>query len=486
MSAERRERRLANQFRLTPEPCAAGAFKGYVGLDRISAASQRMGSEGRMTSFMHHISEPNLRQAFRKLDGNKASGIDQVTKSQYGKGLQTNLDDLLNKIARGGWRPKPARQVLIPKAQGGWRPLAVGCLEDKIVQTLVAKILEAVYDPIFHRHSFGFRTGRRAHQALARLYSQANKRGKHCVAVEMDIEKFFDNVDHDKLEELLRLKIGDEKFMRLIKRMLKNSVLEQGEICKDRNEGTPQGSPVSPVLANVYLHYALDNWFQETWAGKGEMVRYADDAVFVFDDEGNSAAFRQALEARLGEFGLRLNADKSGVRKFGPKDQSGDLPFLGFALYWGKVWGGKRVLKVKTLPKRLGRCIQDFKDWIKASRHRWPLDELWEKARAKIVGHYNYYGVTGNLAKLNHFYYACKWLLFRWLNRRSQKHSFTWESFERRLLFKPIPAPTRGALIVDIENGLGTELNRKPKSRVRKLRTHGSVRSSGRQRPLFT
>jgi group II intron reverse transcriptase/maturase len=469
-----------------PQACADGPFKGYIGLDWISSAAKKLDEGARMTTLMHHLHIENLRQAFRQCNGNKAVGIDQITKSQYGRELQSNLEQLSEKLTRGGWRPKPSRQVLIPKPQGGTRPLAVGCLEDKIVQTVTAKILEAIYEPIMHRHSYGFRSGRSTHQALSRLYSEINKRGKHAVVVEMDIEKFFDSMDQKLLMQMLEKKIQDPFFLRHIQRVLRNSILMPSGENLVNEMGTPQGNPASPVLANIYLHYALDEWFETHWQKWGEIIRYADDAVFVFSSNEKAQEFRLALEARLAEFKLKLNAEKSGIRSFGPKDQAGDLPFVGFALYWGKAWHGKRYLKAKTHPKRLSRCIQSFKEWIKANRHRYKLDVLWEKAKAKIIGHYNYYGVSTNLSKLNHFYFTCISLLFKWLNRRSQRRSFTWDRFMRRLMFNPIPKPTIGAIVIDLNSGLGTELKRKPRSRMRKSRTYGSQRSRGQQCPLFT
>ena len=486
MCMERRETRQANPSRLVPPVPTEGPYKGYAGIDRIDAAARKFDQGQRFTHVMHHLNEHNLRQAFRQIKGNKAVGIDQVTKDQYGKELQANLESLSNEIVKGGWRPKPSRQVLIPKPQGGMRPLAIGCLEDKIVQINTAKILEAIFEPIMHRHSYGFRSGKSPQQALARLYQEINRRGKHAIVVEMDIEKFFDTVNQDKLMEMISSRLKDPFFLRHVRRTLRNSILTDSGNLKESVIGTPQGNPASPVLANIYLHFALDEWFEEKWQKSGEIVRYADDAVFIFDDEEKAKAFREELELRLAEYGLKLNADKSGIRKFGPQDKTGDLPFVGFSLYWGKAWLGKPFLKAKTNPKRLGRAIQAFKEWIKESRHKYKLDVLWEKARSKIIGHYNYYGVSHNLAKLAHYYFACMGLLFKWLNRRSQRKSFTWESFNRRLMFNPIPKPTQGSIVIDLENGLGTVSKRKPKSRVRKLRTHGSVRSSGRQRPLFT
>lgn len=486
MFTERRGTRQTNPSRLVPEACTDGPYQGYTGIDRIEAAARKLEKGQRLTHVVHHLNEVNLRQAFRQIKGNKAVGIDQVTKDQYGKDLQSNLELLSDEIARGGWRPKPARQVLIPKPQGGKRPLAVGCLEDKIVQLNTAKILEAIFEPIQHRHSYGFRRGRSPHQALARLYQEINKRGQHAVVVEMDIEKFFDTVNQDKLMEMIESRVKDVYFLRHIRRTLRNSILTVDGDITESSIGTPQGSPVSPVLANIYLHFALDEWFEREWQRCGEIIRYADDAIFVFSDMEKAKTFRDQLESRLAEFGLKLNADKSGIRQFGPKDQAGDLPFVGFSLYWGKAWMGKRFLRAKTNPKRLGRAIQAFKEWIKDVRHRYKLDVIWEKARAKIIGHYNYYGVSHNLTKLSHFYFACIGLMFKWLNRRSQRRSFTPESFNRRLMFNPIPKPTQGSLAIDLENGLGTVSKRNPKSRMRKSRTSGSVRSGGWQQPLFT
>jgi RNA-directed DNA polymerase len=415
MHMERRGTRRANQLKLMPEACTDGSFKGYIGIDWISSAARKLSDGERMSTLMHHYHTENLREAFRRINGNKAVGIDQVTKSKYGKDLQANLEQLSDKIAKGGWRPKPSRQVLIPKPQGGTRPLAVGCLEDKLVQTVTAKILEAVFEPVMHRHSYGFRNGRSPQQALSRLYCEINKRGKHAVVVEMDIEKFFDSMDQGLLMQMIEKRIKDPFFLRHLQRTLRNSILLPSGKSLLNEIGTPQGNPASPVLANIYLHYVLDEWFTAHYQKYGEIIRYADDAVFVFSDLEKAEEFREALGLRLKEFKLKLNADKSGIRKFGPRDQAGDLPFVGFALYWGKTWSRKPLLKAKTHPKRLGRSIQAFKEWIKANRHRY-----------------------------------------------------------------------KRAIVIDLSTGLGSKLKRKPRSRMRKLRTYGSQRSSGRQRPLFT
>jgi len=467
----------------SPEVCEDGPFKGYARLHWIEAAARAKPGE-KVHALMHHFTPENLRRAFRELDGSKATGIDRVTKRQYEEHLEENIEKLHGALRGGGWRPKPSRQVLIPKPQGGTRPLAVGCLEDKIVQTLVARILEALYEPIFSRQSFGFRRGKSAHQAVGRLHETIRDRSESCTVVEMDIEKFFDSMDHDWLVQKLETKIADPHLLRLIRRLLRSSLLTEDGI-KMSEVGTAQGSPASPILANICLHFLLDEWFREHFGAVGRMVRYADDAVFVFNDAASAETFRQALAARLAEAGLRLNVDKSGIVPFSKSNPRGTVAFLGFEFYWGRNAAGRKTLKVKTKPKRLGRSIQAFKEWVKLTRNRMKLDKLWSLARAKLQGHFGYFGVMYNEAKLSHFYHACVGLLFRWLNRRSQKRSFTWERYEKRLRLSPLPLPPSGDHLKDLTSERNSSKHT-PKSRMRKLRTSGSVRSAGRQRPAFT
>lgn len=481
---ERRETRSVNQSSLKPAPCADGPFKGYYKLDRINSVALR-DRKAVFNNLSQLVNEDNLRQAFRGLDGSKAVGIDQITKTQYEKELQANIANLASEIRRGGWRPRPSRQVLIPKPTGGSRPLAIGCLEDKIVQGLVAKILEAIYEPCFHRDSYGFRPKRSAHQALGSVYSEINRRGKYTVVVEMDIEKFFNNIDHDKMMSFLAERISDQPLLRLIRRMLRNSILSKdGEII-DHSTGTPQGSPVSPILANIYLHHVLDEWFDANHIGHGKMVRYADDGVFIFGDRKVAEMFKANLTKRFAEYGLKLNEEKSGIVEFGPK-AGGIIGFLGFVLYWGKARMTKVTLKVKTAPERLRRAVQKFTDWIKAARNRYPTKELWRRAAARIRGHYNYYAVVFNGKAVHKFYFSCIKAMFKWLNRRSQKFSFTWSEFVRKLMFNPLPKAPLGYEMIDVTSKFSSELKHKSKSRMRKSRPSGSQRSSGRQRPLFT
>ena len=482
---ERSGRRQVDRSKLKPEACTAGLFKGYYGLDRINSVAVRDRAQV-FNNLIHKVSnEDNLIQAFRGLDGTKAVGIDHVTKGNYEHHLRANISALADEIRRGGWRPRPSRQVLIPKPSGDKRPLAIGCLEDKIVQTLVAKILEAIYEPRFHRRSFGFRPKRSCHQALGCLYSAINKRGKHTVVVEMDIEKFFNNVDHGKLMGFLEERISDQAFLRLVRRLLRNSILSEDGTLIDNTTGTPQGSPVSPILANVYLHHVIDEWFDQNYIAKGEMVRYADDAAFIFDDLAVAEQFKADLQARFAEHGLKMNDDKSKVVEFGPKHK-GIIGFVGFILYWGKTRLTKTTLKVQTAPERYKRALQSFKEWIKETRNRLPTRELWKRIANRLRGHYNYYGVTFNQRHVSKFFFECIGLAFKWLNRRSQKISFTWRQFKRKLMFNPLPKPPAGFELIDITSEHGPENKHKTKSRMRKSRTSGSARSGRQQCLPFT
>jgi hypothetical protein len=302
----------------------------------------------------------------------------------------------------------------------------------------------------------------------------------------MDIEKFFNSVSQEWLLSKLQLKIGDPKLLRLIGRMLRNSILHEDGRISDTERGTPQGSPLSPVLANICLHYLLDAWFHENYAQEGEMIRYADDAAFVFYDEETARGFQQALRERMSEAGLSLNLEKSKLVRFDASEPQGTIGFLGFELYWGRDRRRQRVLKLKTSAKKQSRAITAFSDWVKETRNQMPLAKLWRTAAAKLQGHYNSFGVRFNVAKISQFYWQCVGALFKWLNRRSQKRSYTWEQFRQRLWHQPLPKPPFTAELRDLTTEQSTEKNHKPKSRMRKLRTSGSVRSAGWKQPVFT
>lgn len=406
-------------------------------LARLKVAAEKDGTRG-FNNLLNIIDEPLLRSAFRSLRDKASSGTDGKTKERYGWDLDANLKVLLAKLHGGAYQPQPSRLVEIPKGDGRLRPIAVSNVEDKIVQRAVAVILEVVYEPVFTDSSLGFRPRRGCHDAIAKSY-RALKDGARPAVVDVDIEKFFNTMEHGKLMELLGRRVADKRFLRLICRLIKAGVSVEGK--EVVNEiGSPQGSVISPILANIYLHYALDEWFYEKEAGHYQkMVRYADDVIFCFRDHEKAVEFLGRLKGRLGEYRLKLNEAKSRVVDFGVGRRK-VFSFLGFTFYWGKDGKGRPLLKLKTEAARLRAKVLEFKLWIKAVRNRLKLKDIWKQASEKMMGHYAYYAMTFN-NKVWCYYNTCLKLLFKWLNRRSQKPSFTWERFMRRVMRNPLPRP---------------------------------------------
>jgi len=402
-------------------------------------------------TLMHYFSIEHLRQAYREIEGSKAVGSDGITKERYGEHLEENLRNLHKRMLKMAYRPASAKLVLIPKPDGKMRPIAISNFEDKLVQKIAADILTAIYDRAFQRFSFGFRPERGCHGAIGYLYNKLRRHNLPWV-VDVDLKSFFNTINHQKLIEILSLKISDKRFLRYIVRMLKAGILVEGN-CQESELGTPQGSIVSPILANIFLHHILDEWFVKTIQPElgGEMVRYADDVVVALASEEKAGEFVKRLERRLVDFGLSLNQDKTKTVGFGPPlaDQKGTFDFLGFTFYWGR-WMAEPTLKIRTSMKTLQKKIQDFTHWIKGNRSRLRIEILLEKAAQKLRGHYQYYGVLWNRDKLLHFYNEVIGNLFRWLNRRSQKKSYTWEGFQMRLSTKPLPLPAVARRLVQL------------------------------------
>ena len=401
-------------------------------------------------TLMHYFSVEHLRQAYREIEGSKAVGSDGITKERYGENLEDNLQNLHKRMLGMAYRPAPAKLVLIPKPDGTMRPIAISNFEDKLVQKIAADILTAIYDRNFKRFSFGFRPERGCHGAISYLYNKLRRHNLPWV-VDVDLKSFFNTIDHKKLIEILSLRISDKRFLRYIVRMLKAGILVEGN-CQESELGTPQGSIVSPILANIFLNHVLDEWFVKTISPEmgGEMVRYADDIVVALASEDKAKEFRQRLEKRLVEFGLSLNYDKTKTVDFDRNsEKKGTFDFLGFTFYWGR-WMAELTLKIRTSMRTLQKKIQDVSHWIKGNRSRLKLEILWEKAAQKLRGHYQYYGVLWNRDKLLHFYYEVIGNLFRWLNRRSQKKSYTWEGFQMRLRDMPLPVPAVSRNLVQL------------------------------------
>lgn len=417
------------------------AGQGGLAFARLKVAAER----GAVTAFSNLLSQidlPLLRCAFHSIKANAASGTDGITKKRYGEDLEANLCGLLTKLHTGSYKPSPSRQVNIPKGDGRLRPIAISNVEDKTVQRAVAFILEAIYEPIFTESSLGFRPRRGCHTAIQKAY-RLLKEGRRPAVIDVDIEKFFNSMNHDRMMELLRRRIADRRFLTLVGILLKSSTMANDDVEVVNEIGSPQGSVVSPILANIFLHYVLDEWFQENEEGHYKrMVRYADDVLFCFRDHAEAGSFVTRLKERLHEYQLRMNESKTKVVDF-KAGRHTVVNFLGFTFYWGRDRKGNYLLKLKTEAEKLRKKLLEFKLWIQRDRNRYKLGILWREAVRKLQGHYAYYAITFN-NKVWLYYRICLKLLFKWLNRRSQKRSFTWEEFFDRLKRNPLPRPYLG------------------------------------------
>ena len=393
-----------------------------------------------INNLFRHLSIENLREAFHAIDGLKAVGIDQTTKDQYGNDIDVNLQKLVDRLHIGTYRPQVKRGVEIPKANGKTRLIAIGAFEDKPVEWVLNKILTELYEPLFIENSYGFRPKRGTHQAMKTIFDSLFNKKQNYV-VDIDIKSFFDTVSHRKLIKMLEKRIQDNKLLGLVSRLLEVGVLVDG-ITTERQAGTPQGGIVSPILSNIYLHHVLDLWFEENYAKAGGVIsRYADDVVLTFKTEEESKRFMTEVKGRFEHFNLELNEDKSKSIDFKPRSGN-SFHFTGFTFYWGKDRSRQtRQLKVKTQKERLHKSINDINLWLKENRNKYKLDKIWDMIGSKLRGHFNYFGIDCNRPRLVHFYYAVTSLLFKWLNRRSQKKSFSPEKFKRRLLNNPLPFP---------------------------------------------
>lgn len=408
---------------------------------RIKFASQKPGTI--FNNLLCHFKLENFYEAFDALDGNKAIGIDGISKKTYGKNLEANLAGLIDRVHKGSYRPQNKREVLIPKANGKTRPIAISCFEDKLVEWVIGKILENVYEPIFIRNSFGFRPSKSADGAIKAIYHSL-KGNRRSNVVEIDFASFFNTINHNKLMKVLGKRISDNRFKGLIGRFLKIGILEQSGETILSEVGTPQGSVMSPLLANIYLHEVLDTWFIENYGSYNNIiVRYADDAVFFFKKKTEADAFVKNLFDRVEKYGLSLNESKTKTVDF-DKRSGNSFDFLGFTFYWvKKTANNQHLLKLKTRKESLHNKINDYTKWIKENRNRFKTKDLFLKTKKKLIGHYNYYGYWFNTGKLNHFYHEVIKILFKWLNRRSQKKSFSWDQFIRKEQFNDLPVPPK-------------------------------------------
>jgi group II intron reverse transcriptase/maturase len=398
------------------------------------------------TSLYHHISDvDNLRACYDTLEADKATGVDGVTKEEYGRNLEENLRDLSGRLKRMGYRPEPKRRSYIPKAGSEkGRPLGISCLEDKIVEEATKRTLEPIYEAVFEDSSYGYRPGRNQHKCVDAL-GRAIQQKRVNYVVEADIKGFFDKVNHEWMVKFLRHRIGDERVIRLIIRMLKSGILEDG-LVQASEEGTPQGSILSPLLSNIYLHYVLDLWFsrQVSRQSRGEAYyfRFADDFVACFQYRDDAESFRQGLKGRLEGFGLELAEEKTRCIEFGRfarenGRQRGERPkgftFLGFTHYCGKTKEGYFKVKRRTSRKKLGQSLRKFTEWARKARRVLRKGEMLRQARTRVLGHLSYYAITDNLERCSYYVYRAKRILLKWLNRKSQRRAYNWERFNQAL-----------------------------------------------------
>lgn len=417
------------------------------GLVRVAEAARR--NPGRLLSLSHHLDVDALRRAYHRIRAKAAVGVDGVTKEEYGKALEANLQDLHQRLKSMRYRHQPIRRVHIDKGGGKTRPIGISTVEDKIVQDSLRELLEAIYEQDFLDCSFGFRPGRSAHDALRALNGAVYRREVN-VVLEADIVSFFDRIDRKKLKQLLEQRLADKPLMRLIGKCLHVGVLDD-EVEISPEQGTVQGSTLSPLLANVYLHHALDTWLEkevrQTLRGRVILVRYCDDFLIGLERPDEAEHVMNLLGQRLAEFGLELHPDKTRLvdfRRPPDRDQGGKGPgtfdFLSFTHYYRRSREGRWYMATKTSCSRLRRAIKSVHDWCRRHRH-WKIPAQHQALRRKLEGHYNYFSVRGNSHANGRLAFWARRAWYKWLKRRSQRSRLNWDRFNVLLRDYPLPVP---------------------------------------------
>ena len=404
-------------------------------------------------SLAHHLNVSFLKDCYYHLDRNKAVGIDKVSWKEYGEGLDEKLDTLVSNLKRKTYKPLPSRRVYIPKGNNAVRPLGISAIENKIVESGIARILSSIYEVDFFGFSYGFRPNKNAHQALKVIGDNINNKSVNHI-VEADIKGFFDNVEHDLLMDFLRIRITDSSLLFLIERFLKAGYIDDYHLVKTE-KGTPQGSILSPMLANIFLHYVLDKWFNDTVIshvrGYAEIVRYADDFICLVDVEHDANRILKALQKRFTKYGLQLHPDKTSVFSFGryekstaikEKRKANTFDFLGITHYCDKTRRGYFKVGRKTSAKKFRAKVKDLNLWLKAIRNQVATNDWWKTLGLKLQGHYEYYGVSENYTFISKFYKLAIRLAKKWMNRRSQKRTMNWERMNIYLSRYPLPKPS--------------------------------------------
>jgi RNA-directed DNA polymerase len=428
----------------TPRPASVSTKQA-----RIAQLAKQMPTTA-ITSLSHHMDQAWFEEAFGRTRKDGAVGVDGTSADDYSKNLKDNLQALEDRAKSGTYRAPPVRRVHIPKGDGSkTRPIGIPTFEDKVLQRAVAMLLEPLYEEEFYDFSYGFRPGRSAHDALEAL-NKGLWEMKGGWVLDVDIQGFFDTLDHKELRDLLRQRVTDGVVTRLVGKWLRAGVLEGGVVNR-LDKGTPQGGVISPLLANIYLHEVLDRWWiqevQPRLRGRSLLVRYADDFVIAFSEEFDALRVQEVLHKRFGRFGLTLHPEKTRLLQFQCPRRNGDGPkpgsfdFLGFTHFWGRSRKGRWTLKRKTAKDRLSRALRRISQWMRKARHL-PLAAQAKTLGQKLRGHFQYYGIRGNSAALNRFHYEvrCRWK--KWLCRRSQRHRLDWEAFNRLLGRYPLP-PSR-------------------------------------------
>ncbi|WP_300303941.1 group II intron reverse transcriptase/maturase [Anaerosolibacter sp.] len=419
----------------------------------------------RFTSLVHLINGEMIRECHEEMKRKKAPGADNITKGEYELRLDDNVNDLINRMKRQAYKPQPVKRVYIPKAGSEKkRPLGIPAYEDKLVQASLAKILNAIYEQDFLECSFGFRPNRSCHDALKVLDKILDKREIRYI-VDADIKGFFDHIDQKWLMKFIEHRIADTNILRIIARFLKAGIIEAG-IAYDTPEGTPQGGVISPILGNIYLHYVIDLWFEKkirkNCRGKAYMVRYADDSVYCFEYEEDAKEFYWQMITRLKTFNLEVAEEKTkiiSIKKDRDDDSDGEgglgvnsFDFLGFTHYEGRSKSGVRRIMRKTSKKKYKASLLRCKEWIKTNRHM-ATNDFMKKLKIKVLGHCRYYGITDNNSSVSNFIDEVKRLIYKWLNRRSQCKSFSWDKFN--LFLKRYPLPRAKTYVRIFDPGAG-------------------------------
>ena len=420
-------------------------------LERIAEMSAQS-KKPSFTSLYHLINADLLKQCHNELDGKKAVGIDEVSKEEYGKDLESNIANLVERLINKAYKPLPTRRVFIPKANGKLRPLGILAYEDKIVQLALKKVLEAIYEPRFLNSMYGFRPKRGCHEAIKEVYQRITD-GKIRYVVDADIKGFFDHIDHDWMLKFLEWHVKDPNILWLVKKYLKAGVMVNGEF-EDTAEGTIQGGNVSPTLANVYMHNVLTLWFKLEFRKEAQgdcfLVNYADDFIAGFQYKADAELFYEKLKERVRKFNLELEESKSRLIEFGRhavqnraarrQGKPETFDFLGFTFFMGKSRKGYPWPKLKTSRKKFEKSLKNFKEWLFANKEQ-PAKLLVSQLNVKLTGYYRYYGVTFNSYKLSAFLHRVQQFLYKVMNRRGCRRTYTWDGFVAMLKTYPLAKP---------------------------------------------